>query len=879
MAKKETKKEFKLSSMMERYLQLKAEYSDCLLFFRLGDFYEMFYDDAKTASEVLDLTLTGRNCGLEERAPMCGVPHHAVDNYVRKLIEAGYRVAICEQLETPSETKEVLKRDVVRVISGGTLMEEEILDEKSANYLLSVAHFSDGYGIAWTDISTGEFNVAEYRGDDYLSRLSDELFAINPSECICNEDFLTKYSSVQYFKNSDAAPKCYHNYAYSQRSAEKKLLSAFNVASLDVFECADKQYAVCAAGGLYEYLEQTQKRALGQIRKINAIKDNAYMVLDGATRRNLELTSRIKDGKKSGSLLWVLDKTRSSMGSRLLKKWVEMPLNNADAINARLNAVEELYSSKAARELLYEAFSGVRDVERVSGRLAYGTATPKDLLSIADTYFTVPEIKKVLKGASSKLLKQINSDIKDESRLAEEIDRAINRDCVQSYKNGGFISGGYCKELDALRDIKNTAAIWLSNLEASEREATGIKNLKVGFNKVFGYYIEVSNSFLDKVPYRYSRKQTLVGGERFITDELKEIEDKILSAESEVNSLEAKLFANLKSMTLEKLAQIQSTGAALAELDAILSLASVSAANGYVKPNIGKKVKKIAIADGRHPVVETLLDKGAYVPNDTVLDVEDNRTMVITGPNMAGKSTYMRQVALIVLMAHVGCFVPARSADISLTDRIFTRIGASDNLSGGQSTFMVEMIEVATILNYATRDSLLILDEIGRGTSTFDGLSIAWAVLEHITKNVRAKTLFATHFHELTELETLDGVKNYRVLVSEKSGKILFLHKIARGGASRSFGIEVASLAGVLPSVVERAKSIMKTLEADAARRDANEMLMSGTDKTLTEQVSLFDIKESKVEQLLRETDVDNLTPLQALTVLNDLKKAVTDNV
>ncbi len=863
----------KLSPMMKRYFEVKSQYEDCLIFFRLGDFYEMFFDDAITASRELDLTLTGRDCGLEERAPMCGVPHHAVDNYIRKLIEGGFRVAICEQLTDPATSKGMVERDVVRVVSSGTVMEEEILDEKSSNYLCSVYAEQDAFGIAWCDISTGEFNVYEFGGENNLDRLSDLLGSISPAEIICNEKFLAKYQKLQYFISSEKKARCYHDFAYSLSVATRKVLSTFNVTTLEVFECQDKNYAICATGGLLEYLSQTQKRSLGQLNKITFIHDKSFMVLDNATRKNLELTERARDGKRRGSLLSVLDKTSSAMGARALRRWIEQPLQDDAKINLRLDAVEELTLSKAMRERLMLAYDNVRDLERLNARLAYGNASPKDLLSIADTLGAIPQLKALLKECKSKLLKSIYQGLFPLENLYMLLEGALDRQGVDKYKLGGYVKEGFDEQLDELRNIKNSAREWLANLEATEKEETGIRTLKVGFNKVFGYYIEVSKSFVDKVPYRYQRKQTLVNGERYITDELKQLEEKILSAEANAQALEEKIFFELKQACYESLTKLQSNAQCMSALDVLLSFANVAVANKYAKPIINKKVKSINIVEGRHPVVEQLLDNGAYVANDTLLDEKENRTMIITGPNMAGKSTYMRQVAIITLMAHVGCFVPAKSAEISLTDRIFTRIGASDDLSGGQSTFMVEMIEVSTILNYATSSSLLVLDEIGRGTSTFDGLSIAWAVLEHITNNVKAKTLFATHFHELTELEDLEGVKNYRVLVNQMNDTIVFLHKIARGGASQSFGIEVASLAGVAKPVIEHAKRIMQSLENDSRNRDTNEMLLASSKKSVTEQVSLFDGGESKIEQQIRETDVDNLTPIQALTILADLKK------
>ena len=871
-----------LSPMMRRYFAIKAQYPDCLLFFRLGDFYEMFFEDAEKASRVLDLVLTGRDCGLKDRrAPMCGVPYHAVDNYIRRLIDAGFRVAICEQLSDPATTKGMLDRDVVRVVTPGTVMEEDILDEKSTNYLASVCLQGEAFGLAWTDISTGEFCVYEYGGSDWATKLSDVLSSVRPSEFVCDEDFESAWRNVPYFSSSDARPRCWQGYAYNFRTAEKKLCDALGVVTLAAFGCADKKLAVSAAGGLLEYLTQTQKRTLAQINGITYLNDDTFMLLDAATRRNLELTARARDGKKTGSLLGVLDRTRTAMGARTLRAWLERPLRDEKAINARLSAVETLVGAREARDKIAQLLGDVRDLERLAGRLAYGSASPSTLLSVSDTLNVLPALKKELGTLKDPLIKRIAADIDPLPDVASVLNAALERaerKLDKDVAGAHVVARGYDETLDSLRDVKSTAQTWLKNLEQRERESTGIRNLHVGFNKVFGYYIEVTNSFLDKVPYRYQRKQTLVGAERFITDELKELETRILTAGDEAAALENKIVEELKAMTLAKLVELQRTARALAALDVLQSFAAVAVRGNYVRPVIGKKVKAIDIKEGRHPVVETLMEHGAYVPNDTLLDGDENRTIILTGPNMAGKSTYMRQVALITLMAHIGCFVPAKSAEITLTDRIFTRIGASDDLSGGQSTFMVEMIEVATILNYATSSSLLVLDEIGRGTSTYDGLSIAWAVLEYITSEIRAKTLFATHFHELTDAESFGGVKNYRVLVGEAQDKIVFLHKIARGSASQSFGVEVASLAGVKKCVIERAGRIMRELERRAEGRDSNSMLLaSGGSGRQVQQTSLFDREESEVEKELKDIDPENLTPLQALTVLNDLKKKLRD--
>lgn len=868
----------KLSPMMQRYFEIKARYPDCLLFFRLGDFYEMFFDDAELASRVLDITLTGRDCGMgKERAPMCGVPYHAVDSYIRKLIDAGYRVAICEQLTDPATSKGMLERDVVRVVTSGTLVEEDILDEKTSNYLASVYAADEEFGLAWADISTGEFTVYQYSGADWRARLSDMLYSLKPSECVCNEALSASSRDIRFFADNDIRPRCYHDYAYRFPTAERKLKEALGVSSLAGFGCDDKPLAVSAAGGLLEYLSETQKRSLAQINSVSYLYDKMFMMLDAATRRNLELTARARDGKKKGSLLWVLDNTRTAMGARALNQWLERPLQDEKQIALRLDAVETLVGDRLTREKVAEALGKVRDLERLVGRLAYGAASHSTLLGISDTLNAVPDIKKLIAGKKDALIKLVNGDLDPLENLSLLLNSALERENKKLAKGkegeGYIVKKGFDEELDSLRDIKITAQTWLSNLESRERESTGIRNLHIGYNRVFGYYIEVSKSFLDSVPYRYTRKQTLVNAERFITEELKEIENKVLGASEEAAAIENRIFGELVGACMDEIASLQRTARALATLDVLVSFATVAVRNNYVKPVIGKKVKAIDIRDGRHPVVETILPHGAYVPNDTLLDSDENRTMIITGPNMAGKSTYMRQVALITLMAHIGSFVPAKSAEITLTDRIFTRIGASDDLTGGQSTFMVEMIEVATILNYATSSSLLVLDEIGRGTSTYDGLSIAWAVLEYITAEIRAKTLFATHFHELTDAETFGGVKNYRVLVGEAAGGIVFLHKIARGSASRSFGVEVAALAGVKKSVIESAARIMSELEKQAEERDSNRMLIASRRPGNAVQTSLFDNEASEVEKELAAIDVDNLTPIAALTILSDLKK------
>jgi len=867
----------KLSPMMRRYLEIKDSYADCIVLFRLGDFYEMFFDDAITASKVLDITLTGRDCGLPERAPMCGVPYHAVENYIKKLIDNNFRVAVCEQLTDPKTSKGMVDRDVIRVITPGTIIEEGILDERAANYLASVYFENGGFGAAFCDISTGEFLLSEYSGEDCLAKLDDLLFAFAPKEAVCNSAFMSAYSSLNFFRTHDFKPRAVYEYAYDFNDAERKLLAQLNVASLKPYECDAAKYAVSAAGGLLEYLKETQKRALSQFTRIKFIKNSSVMLLDAATRKNLELSARLSDGKKTGSLLWVLDKCATSMGSRNLRKWLDCPLSDAVSISKRQDGVAELYENNDAREGIYLELKKVSDLERLCGRVAFGSATPRDCLAILNTISVLPAVKEHLKTAQSPILKGIKAAIGNFSDIEKLLFVAISEDAPASTKDGGYIKDGFSKELDDLRNIKNSGRVWIANLEQNERAETGIKNLRISYNRVFGYYIEVSKSNAANVPYRYRRKQTLANSERFTTEQLEELETRILTAGDSALNLEEKLFLEIRDTLRARIPEFQKTAAALAELDTLATFAHVARRNRYCRPEVSKKFTGIEIVDGRHPVVELLTRGTQYVPNDTELDANGTRTMIITGPNMAGKSTYMRQVALIVLLAHIGSFVPAKSAKIKVVDRIFTRIGASDDLGAGESTFMVEMVEVATILNNATRDSLLILDEIGRGTSTIDGLSIAWAVLEEINKNIKPLTLFATHFHELAELEDLEGIKNFKVLVKEIGGSIIFLHKIVSGGTNKSFGIEVAELSGVPKKVVLRAKQIMRELEKLSANRDGNTLLLAtANSKYITEQISLFEEKKKSVSDEVKErlevVNLDGCTPLQALNILTELK-------
>lgn len=860
--------------MMRRYLEIKEQYKDAILLFRLGDFYEMFFDDAVTASDFLNLTLTGRDCGLEERAPMCGVPYHAVDNYIKKLIDGGFKVAICEQLNTPEETQKgkQLDRDVVRVITAGTVVEDSLLPEKDNNYIASVYVSDKGFGLAWADMSTGEFCLFENDAKN-PDVLDDILASISPCQTIINSkgDGIVLNSVMS---GRLKRPETYFDWAFSFDNAEKTLLKQLGVKTLEPFECADKKLAISAGGALVEYMLQTGKRDLSHINKINFVRNDSFMLIDVNTRRNLELTETMHKGKRYGSLLWLLDKTVTSMGARLIKNWIEKPLVSAKSISARLNAVEAIANDKENLSYLRESLRGIRDIERLSARIAYGNTNPRDLISIGETLKALPLVKSVAKCFDDKNITKIANTIVTNDKLSDKIFAAIDEKAGASIKDGQFIKEGFDKRLDEYRNAKKEGTVWLANLEAAEKENTGIKNLKVGYNKIFGYYIEVSKSQVDMVPLRYQRKQTLVGGERYVTEELKEIENRILGSEENAVKLELAIFEDLVQELKTHIDEFLQSAKAVQTIDVLQSFATVALSNNYVKPVVSDKIKHISIKNGRHPIVEAVAKSTAFVPNDTNLDEKENRCMIITGPNMAGKSTYMRQVALITLMAQIGSFVPADSAEISLTDRIFTRVGASDDITLGQSTFMVEMVEVATILNNATDKSLLILDEIGRGTSTIDGLSIAWAVIEEISRNIGAKTLFATHFHELSELEgVLDGVKNFQILIKEIGGTIVFLHKIVRGSASKSFGIEVAELAGIPKNVVTRAKTIMRQLEEIDINRDTNSIMMTAKGGK-QKQISLFDENrdDNEIVKILKDTNIENVSPVQAFAILLDLK-------
>ncbi len=854
-----------LSPMMQHYFSVKEKYKDCIIFYRLGDFYEMFFDDAKTASQVLDLTLTGRDCGLEERAPMCGVPYHSADSYIARLVSAGYKVAICEQLEDPATAKGMVARDVVRVVTAGTITDENYLDARVNNFIACACKEGDVCAAAWADITTGELCCTQYAGEGGVSAVIALFVKLSVSEIICNDEMLFACKDVPEVSRGILPHfSSYLSWTFGYKAAEKNLLDQLKASTLSAFEVGSKPLAVCACGALLEYLKETQKHALPNIDSVKYISDRAYMQLDNAAVRNLELVKSMSEGKKYGSLLWLLDKTKTAMGARLLSGMIVSPLCSANEINYRLDGVQELFDSTVVRVGVSDMLRQVKDIERLAGKIAGGSIMPVDCLALVQSLLTVPNLNFQLTGFGSAILKDISRGLRDMTELAQYILSVIAENPPATMKDGGYIKKGFSPELDELRQVKVSGKDILADMEARERDRTGIRTLKIGFNRVFGYYIEVSKSFKDKVPSEYQRRQTLTNAERFITDELKELEDKILNSEESSLKLENAIYEHLTGVLSQNIPAFKEIAAAVAKLDVITSFAEVAKSSKFCRPEIVESGSPMVIREGRHPVVEKI-SKDKFVPNDTLLDEGENRTMIITGPNMAGKSTYMRQTAIIALMAHIGSFVPAKSARIPIIDRIFTRVGASDNLISDQSTFMVEMIEVATILRNATKDSLIILDEVGRGTSTYDGLSIAWAVVEEITKNIGAKTLFATHYHELTQLENkLYGVKNYKIAVREINGGIVFLRKIMRGGANRSFGIEVAALAGVPTSVTERAKVILKQVESGG-------IVTADVESVQPEQPA----EENEVEKILKEIDMNNMSPMQAFMVLGDLVEKV----
>ncbi len=871
-----------LTPMMKQYMVLKEQYKECILFFRLGDFYEMFFDDAILASKELEIALTGRDCGLQERAPMCGVPYHSVENYIAKLIEKGYKVAICEQIEDPATAQGIVKRDVVRVITPGTIVDAYMLNEKENNYILSLYLDENGAGICFADISTGELKTTEFSGKEYIDPVIDEIAKIHPIEIIINVAEDSSFVKEKLRLLSRTYISEFESWAFQQSFAEKKIKDHFQVFSLEGLGIYGKRYSISATGALLEYFYQTQKKSLFHINKVNYYTSEQYMFIDKSTRRNLELTETIRDKSKKGSLFWVLDKTNTAMGARNLRKWIEAPLRNVDEIQGRLDAVEELKDHVTVRKELKELLKKVYDLERLAGRISYGNANPRDLIALKTSLETLPKIQIILDSLKQSVFQKILQDIDLLEEAKNLIEQSIVEEPPATVKEGFIIKDGYDKKLDELRETIIDGKQWIVNLENREKNITGIKSLKVGFNERFGYYLEVTKSNLNLVPEHYIRKQTLVNSERYIIPELKEVESKVLGAGDKIINLEYKLFIEIRERIREFIPTIQSTAIAIATLDVLVSFAEVSDQFCYTKPIINDD-NRIEIVNGRHAVVERMMEMDMFIGNDTLLDSNENRILIITGPNMAGKSTYMRQVALIVLMAQIGCFVPADKAIIGIVDRIFTRVGASDDLAQGQSTFMVEMSELANILNNATTESLILLDEVGRGTSTYDGLSIAWAVVEYLASpNIRgARTLFATHYHELTELEgVLEGVKNYCVTVKENNDDIIFLRKIVRGSIDKSYGIQVAKLAGVSDLVIERAKQILVHLEEKYTKspKKINVFKKEHNISENEEQLTLFNYQGEKVVEELKKVDILHMTPMEAMNCLYDLIKIVKDD-
>lgn len=874
----------KLTPMMEQYMQIKEKHKDAILFFRLGDFYEMFFDDAIIASRELEITLTGRDCGQDERAPMCGVPYHSADSYIARLIEKGYKVAICEQIEDPSTAKGIVKRDVVRIITPGTITDSNILDEKSNNYLCCIYFEKYGLGLSYVDVSTGDLFTTQVTGDNLklVNSLMDELSKIHPTEIIANPYLTDNKDLVKKIENRlKTIVSSYYEWSFDLNTAKDNIKSQFGIITLSGLGLENKNFSIISTGVLIQYLNETQKVSLNHLNNINSYSIDKYMALDMNTRRNLELTETIREKSRKGSLLWLLDKTSTAMGGRLLKRWIEQPLIDMSLINERLDAVENLVNNILLMDEIKTLLKEVYDIERLMGRIIYGNCNARDLISLKQSIKNLPILKEKLGSIESKQIKNIFEELETLEDIYNLINEAIVEDPPLSVKEGGIIKSQYNKELKELNEASTKGKEWLSQLETRERHRTGIKNLKVGFNKVFGYYIEITKSNVKLAPSDYIRKQTLANSERYITPELKEVEAKILGAEERSMKLEYEIFTRIREKIRDEVKRIQKTAKLIATIDALNSLAQVAYKNNYVRPKLNVN-GTIEIQEGRHPVVEKMLEGEMFVPNNTILDNCDNRIAIITGPNMAGKSTYMRQVALIVLMSHIGSFVPASGANISIVDKIFTRVGASDDLSQGQSTFMVEMSEVANILNNGSKNSLIILDEIGRGTSTFDGLSIAWSVIEYISRVLKAKTLFATHYHELTELEgKIKGVKNYKILVKEKGEDIIFLRKIDRGGADKSYGIEVARLAGVPQKVISRANEILKELEDKDINKDIAITLdnfeTSNTNNIAKEdnnyQLDLFKVKEQQIINKLKNIDFMKLTLIDSMNILYELSE------
>ena len=872
--------------MMQHYLQTKEEYKDCILFYRLGDFYEMFFDDALVVSKELEITLTGKACGMEERAPMCGIPYHAAEGYLNRLVANGHKVAICEQVEDPKQSKGIVRREVVRIVTPGTNLDIQALDESKNNYIMSIVYMGDRYGVSIADVSTGDYYVTEL---DSERKLLDEITKFSPSEIVCNESFYMSGVDLEDMRyRLGITIYSLEAWYFSDETAVNTLKAHFKVNSLEGLGLKDYESGTIAAGGLLKYLYETQKTSLEHISALHPYSTGKYMLIDSSTRRNLELVETLREKQKRGSLLWVLDKTKTAMGARLLRSYVEQPLIDKGEIEKRQTAIGDMNKHIITREELREYLNPIYDLERLITRVTYMSANPRDLIAFKNSIAMLPPIKALLEEFDTALLAEIREEIDTLEELHRLIDDSILEEPPITVREGGLIKDGYSEDVDKYRNAKTEGKTWLAELEAKERDKTGIKNLKIKYNKVFGYYLEVTNSYKDLVPDYFTRKQTLANAERYITPELKELEDMILGAEDKLVNLEYELFAEVRNKIAGEVVRIQKTAKAVAKLDVFVSLAVVADQNNYCCPKINEN-GVIDIKDGRHPVVEKMINNDMFITNDTYLDNGNNRISIITGPNMAGKSTYMRQTAIIVLMAQIGSFVPASSAKVGIVDRIFTRVGASDDLASGQSTFMVEMNEVANILRNATSNSLLVLDEIGRGTSTFDGLSIAWAVVEHISnpKLLGAKTLFATHYHELTELEgKLNNVNNYCIAVKEKGDDIVFLRKIVKGGADKSYGIQVAKLAGVPDSVIDRAKEIVETLiENDIAavargiaveNHSSNKKKSTKLDEVDLAQMSLFDtVKDDDIIEELKNVDLSNMTPIDALNKLYALQNKV----
>lgn len=862
----------KLSPMMEQYFRIKEQHKDHILFYRLGDFYEMFYDDAILASKELELTLTGRDCGQEERAPMCGVPYHSCEGYIARLIKKGYKVAICEQMEDPRLAKGVVKREVIRVVTPGTLVETSMLDEGQNNFIASICPEGEQYGLAVADISTGEIHAAQFTDPDD-STLKNELSRFAPNEIVFHPAFLDKKEMAEFIRNRlSCCAECLREEQYDFSEAQRRALEQFGKSDLSELSLDQRPLAVQAIGGLLDYLTETQMNGVDRLVSLDLYSESQFMALDLTARRNLELTETMRTGEKKGTLLWVLDRTRTAMGKRLIRQYVEQPLLSPAVIGRRLDAVDELYQDTMLRDTVRERLGGIYDMERLMTKIVFGNCTPRDVRTFGAAIAALPALRSCLEGTKSRFLREIYQEMDELTDIADRIGRAIVDDPPITLKDGFVIRDGYSAELDEVRSLVTGSREYLAGIESRERERTGIKNLRIGYNKVFGYYIEVTKSNLELVPADYIRKQTLSTGERYITEELKDLEGRILTASEKMLTMESELFRELREFISGHLFRIERTAGAVARLDVFASFAESAMQNGYVRPMVDLS-GVIRIEDGRHPVVEQLLDGGQFVANSLYLDRGENTVAIITGPNMAGKSTYMRQCALIVLMAQIGCFVPARSASIGIVDGIYTRVGASDDLATGQSTFMVEMNEVADILKNATRDSLLILDEIGRGTSTYDGMSIARAVIEYIAdkKKLGAKTLFATHYHELTVLEdSIVGIRNFNIACRKRGEEIIFLRKIVPGGADESYGIEVSKLAGIPDEIIRRAFEILGALESG---NPVNERRSRQPRKPAAEdQLTLAAYEKSPVERELEKIDVDSLSPREALTRLYELK-------